>query len=144
MTRRGFTKSLVMVSFASFAASGVLAAMQGLIRARGPLVLPEAPLSEAEAVPVGGVRLFKYPDEDHACLLVRLDRDHFEAFSQKCTHLGCPVVFEPDKFRFRCPCHEGLFSAVDGSVLQGPPQRPLPRIQLEMRGQDLWATSVSS
>ena len=38
---------------------------------------------------------------------------------------------------------EGYFSVRDGSVLQGPPQRPLPRIVLERRGDRLVAVAVS-
>jgi Rieske Fe-S protein len=41
-----------------------------------------------------------------------------------------------------CPCHHGYFSAKDGSVLQGPPPRPLPRILLERHGQELVAIGV--
>ena len=37
---------------------------------------------------------------------------------------------------------EGFFSIKDGSVLQGPPPRPLPRIVLETRGQQLVAIEV--
>ncbi len=66
----------------------------------------------------------------------------FVAYSQKCTHLSCAVYYSKNNNRLECPCHEGYFSIEDGRVLQGPPPRPLPRIQIERRGDQLIATGV--
>lgn len=44
----------------------------------------------------------------------------FRALSTKCPHLGCRIHWEAGKDRFRCPCHEGIFSA-DGKAISGPP-----------------------
>ncbi|HSD28555.1 MAG TPA: Rieske 2Fe-2S domain-containing protein, partial [Vicinamibacteria bacterium] len=93
-------------------------------------------------VPVGGARVFGYPDEAAPCILLRLDASTFVAFSHRCTHLGCPVFYEAERTRLACPCHEGYFDARDGSVLAGPPPRPLPRVTLERRGDDLWAVGI--
>ena len=41
-----------------------------------------------------------------------------------------------------CPCHEGFFDLKTGRVLAGPPPRPLTRILLEIRGDDVYATGV--
>jgi len=46
--------------------------------------------------------------------------------------------------RLACPCHEGYFSVRDGRVLQGPPQRPLPRVMLQRRGDALVAVGMDS
>jgi Rieske Fe-S protein len=70
---------------------------------------------------------------------VRLDADRFVAFAQKCTHLGCPVLYRQESRQLHCPCHEGYFNAEDGKVIAGPPPRPLPRIELERKGDELWA-----
>lgn len=49
-----------------------------------------------------------------------------KAFSAVCTHLGCIVGYDetrsPD---IVSPCHNGHFSALNGSVLSGPPPLPL-------------------
>ena len=49
-----------------------------------------------------------------------------KAFSAVCTHLGCIVGFDasqsPD---IVSPCHDGHFSAFNGSVISGPPPAPL-------------------
>jgi Rieske Fe-S protein len=141
VNRREFTKTLVWVSCASFAATAGLG-VRAATRRNGA----SAPLKIAEVseLPVGGSKVFGYPESDEPCLLVRSDADTFVAYSQKCTHLGCPVVYEAEERRLHCPCHEGFFDVADGRVLAGPPPRPLPRIELERRGHELWAVGVAS
>ncbi len=53
------------------------------------------------------------------------------ALSATCTHLGCQVRWEADATRFRCPCHGGVFDAT-GKVLEGPPPRPLDRVETRL------------
>jgi Rieske Fe-S protein len=93
-------------------------------------------------VPVGGVKLFSYPAPEDRCILVRTGEDAYSAYSQKCTHLSCAVYYSREQNRLECPCHEGYFSIADGSVLQGPPSRPLPRVALERRGDELVAVRI--
>jgi Rieske Fe-S protein len=91
-------------------------------------------------VPVGETYLFEYPTADDPAILLRLGNRDVVAFSQKCTHLGCVVYFEPDEHRWHCPCHEGNFDARTGAVLSGPPPRPLGRIDVEIRDDgNIWA-----
>ena len=75
-------------------------------------------------------------------ILVRAAAEEYAAYSQKCTHLSCAVYYSAGHGRLECPCHNGAFSVRDGSVLQGPPPRPLPRVVLERRGNDLVATGL--
>lgn len=51
------------------------------------------------------------------------------AISATCTHLGCLV--QRASAGFSCPCHASRFDA-DGAVVQGPAQRPLARLALEL------------
>jgi Rieske Fe-S protein len=90
------------------------------------------------------VKVFNYPGPDDPCLLIRRSQDQYVAFQQKCTHLSCAVVYSAARDRIECPCHEGYFSAETGAVLQGPPPRPLARIRLERRGEELVALAVES
>ena len=53
------------------------------------------------------------------------------ALSATCTHLGCQVRWDADATRFRCPCHGGVFD-VHGSVIEGPPPRPLDRVEARL------------
>ena len=140
VTRREFTKSLVGVSCASFAASAVLSVKAAATRGEEPL--PAVLVGERDELPVGGSKVFAYPEAHNPCLLIRVGADAFVAFDQKCTHLGCPVLYEAEERRLHCPCHEGYFSVADGRVLGGPPPRPLPRIELETRGREVWAVGV--
>ncbi len=97
-------------------------------------------ITELDAVDVGATFLFRYPGGDDPAILVRLTDTDVVAFSQKCTHLGCVVFYEPDEQRWHCPCHEGNFEAHTGSVISGPPTRPLGRIDLEVRDDGMiWA-----
>lgn len=104
---------------------------------------PRKVLDGAGALGVGESLVFTYPDENERCLLVRTAADQFVAFSQKCTHLACAVVPEPETNRFHCPCHSGYFDMQTGRPLAGPPRRPLPRIDLEVQGDRVYAVGVS-
>jgi menaquinol-cytochrome c reductase iron-sulfur subunit len=57
------------------------------------------------------------------------------AISARCTHLGCQVRWAPDEQKFRCPCHGGVYDAA-GSVIEGPPPRPLDTIEARVDGTD--------
>lgn len=52
--------------------------------------------------------------------------------SATCTHLGCTVQWNAQAGEFQCPCHGGRF-APDGTVLGGPPPKPLRRLEASVR-----------
>ena len=144
VTRRQFTKSLALLSGATFCASGALAVLgRAPAPGSGEPVTPR-PIASVEALPVGGSLIFDFPVPGEPCVLIRPAADRFLAFSQRCTHLGCPVLYRRDTRKFHCPCHEGYFDAEDGRVLAGPPPRPLPRIEIERKGDELWATGLQA
>jgi Rieske Fe-S protein len=103
---------------------------------------PETVIASVSEVPVGGVKLFSYPEPQDLCILVRTEPDQFVAYSQKCTHLSCPVYYSAKTTNLECPCHQGSFSVKTGDVIAGPPKRPLPRILLKRQGENLIATAV--
>lgn len=139
VTRRQFTKFLTLASLGMFVGNLWILARSYL--AKSP-VFPVSNVAAADEIPVGAVKLFSYPTPADRCILVRAGENEFNAFSQKCTHLSCAVYYERETDRLACPCHHGYFSAKDGSVLQGPPPRPLPRIVLQRQGQELVAIGV--
>lgn len=137
--RRDFMKFMVLISLAFTVGQFWIGIQNWLRRRRGrPEIRRIGSLSQ---VPVGGVLPFSYPDEE-ACLLLRPDRATVVAYSQKCTHLSCAVVPQLQRGRLYCPCHEGSFDMGTGRPLAGPPRRPLSRIALELRGDDIYATGV--
>lgn len=140
VTRREFTKSLVLVSCSAFAANGALVVGSALSSRSAPAT--PAAIPGALALPVGGSKVFGFPGPLDPCLLVRLGEERFVAFGQRCTHLGCPVIYREQKRDLYCPCHEGIFDGESGRVVAGPPPRPLPRVKLERRGDELWALEV--
>jgi Rieske Fe-S protein len=144
VTRREFTRSLVWVSLATWVANGVLAMLDGLKQRWRTRIPPQVRIVAADDLPVGDSRVFHYPGLANPCLLVRLDADRYVAFGQKCTHLGCPVTYRVVDQTLYCPCHAGSFDAAEGRVLAGPPARPLPRVTLERRGQEVWAIGTAS
>jgi Rieske Fe-S protein len=107
-------------------------------------VYPEQVVANASELAVGEVKLFTYPEPKDICILIRTTADNFVAYSQKCTHLSCPVYYSSKTKNLECPCHQGAFSAQTGDVLYGPPKRPLPKIELERRGDELVATAVKA
>ena len=134
--RRQFTKFLVLTSLGMLAGNLWILVRSWFLRRHS---YPEQVIARAGEVPPGAVKLFRYPAAQDHCILIHTRDGRFAAFSQKCTHLSCAVYYSSEHDRLECPCHEGYFSVTDGSVLQGPPPRPLPRIQIERRGDDLVA-----
>jgi Rieske Fe-S protein len=139
VTRRQFTKFLTLASLAMFAGN-LWILVRSFLR-KAPVYEPMAVAQQGE-IAVGGVKLFAYPAPQDRCILVRTSENEYVAYSQKCTHLSCAVYYEKESGKLACPCHKGYFSVQDGSVLQGPPPRPLPRVRLERRGQDLIAIGM--
>ncbi len=139
-SRRHFAGFLLLTSLAFVAGHAWIALLSRLRRLRAA---PQAvDVAGVEDVPVGGVRVFEYPAAGDPCVLVRVAPDRFVAYDRRCTHLSCPVIPKPEEGRLHCPCHEGLFSLATGEPLAGPPRRPLPRVQLEVRAGRVLATGV--
>lgn len=139
VSRRQFAKFLALGSAGMFAGNLWIVAKAAQEQ---PTSYPAVVIGRVGEIPVGGVKLFDYPAEGDPCILVRLSEDEYVAYDQKCTHLSCAVYFDRGSREIRCPCHEGRFGAKDGRVIAGPPPRPLPRIVLERRGDDLVALGV--
>ena len=140
VARRDFAKFLAVTSLAFAAGQGWIAA-QDLIRRRraAPQRVRVATLAD---VPVGSARVFHYPTAQEPCLLIRPDDATLLAYSQACTHLSCPVVPKVAEGLLVCPCHEGSFELTTGKNLSGPPPRPLPKIELEVVGGEVYAVGV--
>ena len=67
-------------------------------------------------------------EEEFSAYVLTENGQDFIAMSNICTHLGCRVRWIPDQKGFYCPCHNGVF-AKDGTVVSGPPPRPLDRFE---------------
>lgn len=140
VARREFLR-VALVGSGALSAGTILLAVLGTLER--PTEHPAVAVARVSELEPNEVRYFTYPGpEDQAVLINRPDSGPV-AFSQKCTHLACAVYYqaEPDE-RLFCPCHDGVFSALTGDPVAGPPQRRLPRIVLEQRGDELFAVDV--
>ena len=140
VARRDFTKFMVLTSFAFVAGQVWIVAQNFLRQRRGQP--PMRQIATINQLAIGQSLAFHYPAEHDTCLLVRTGENSFVAFDQRCTHLSCAVVPEPDKNRFFCPCHNGSFDLETGKPLAGPPRRPLARIKLEIINEVVYAAGV--
>ena len=137
VTRREFTRYLVLGA-GTMAAANVGLAVWTQLRSINTGE-PRAIIAVGD-VAIGDSYLFRYPTDRDPAVLVRLAEDDVVAFSQKCTHLGCVVYYQPEEGRWHCPCHEGNFDVSTGAVVSGPPTRPLGRIDVEIRNDgQIWA-----
>lgn len=100
-------------------------APRGDLLAAGKIVLAENDVAEGEA------KFFEFAGS--AAVLVRKRGGGLVALSAVCTHLGCIVQWEKEKQGFLCPCHAGRFTA-DGTVISGPPPKPLVKLPLAVAG----------
>ena len=139
VTRREFCNFLALTSTTLFVSAAGLAGKAALDARAEPSQAPKR-IEGAHSLAPGSSLNFHYPNEDDTAILVRSSDGEYHAYGQKCTHLACPVYFEPMGQRLECPCHEGGFDLRTGNVLYGPPPRPLDQIILEVREDgDVWA-----
>jgi arsenite oxidase small subunit len=93
-----------------------------------------------------------YPDANSPIQIIKLgsavsggvgsDGD-IVAYSALCTHMGCPVGYDAATNVFQCPCHFSQFDvARDAMLVNGPATQHLPRVALEIEGQDIYAIGV--
>jgi len=139
VTRRQFTKFLTLASLGMFVGNLWIVLKSYLAKKTS---YPTAEVARVGEIQIRGVKLFSYPTPQDSCIMVRTGEDEYVAYSQKCTHLSCAVYYSARSDRLECPCHQGFFSIKDGSVLQGPPPRPLPQIVLKREGEKLLASGI--
>lgn len=86
-------------------------------------------------IPVGGGVVLK----DAKVVVTQPKAGEFKAFSAVCTHKQCTVSKVADG-TIDCPCHGSEFSAVDGSVVKGPAEKPLAPKTVAVSGDTLSVT----
>ncbi|WP_447008198.1 FAD-dependent oxidoreductase [Saccharothrix isguenensis] len=86
--------------------------------------LKHAEVDSVADVPAGQARVVR--DGRGKAGVYRDEAGGVHGVSLRCTHLGCMVRFNEAERSWDCPCHGSRFD-VDGSVLEGPATKPLPR-----------------
>jgi nitrite reductase/ring-hydroxylating ferredoxin subunit len=139
VTRRALLRFAVWTSGALFASTTALALASRALRPAQP---PRVAIARVDELRDGEARYFTYPPGEQA-VLVRTRDGELVAFSQRCTHLSCAVVYQPDAARFYCPCHDGVFEVRTGVPTAGPPRRPLARIALRTEDGVVYAVGMT-
>lgn len=138
VTRREFCNFLFLTSSALFLSAAGFAG-KAVYDAKAERQFAPMKIEGAAQLPVGAALNFRYPNEKETAILIRARDGQFYAYGQKCTHLSCPVYYSKQNDRLECPCHDGGFDVHDGRNLYGPPPRPLDKIEIEIRGGEVWA-----
>ncbi|MBO0871620.1 MAG: Rieske (2Fe-2S) protein, partial [Micromonosporaceae bacterium] len=95
----------------------------------GPLPSRGAVLAQTSEIPVGGGKIFP----DTQVVVTQPQAGTFKGFSAICTHQQC-TVSEVSGGTIRCPCHGSQYNIADGSVAVGPAPRPLPPVNVTVKG----------
>lgn len=102
---------------------------------------PRRALGKASAMPLNQVVSFTYPDPSSPCYAIRLgtevpggigpNRD-IVAYSGLCSHMGCPIAYDPAERTFKCGCHFSVFDPeASGQMVCGQATEDLPQVVLE-------------
>ncbi|MFT3894706.1 MAG: ubiquinol-cytochrome c reductase iron-sulfur subunit [Anaerolineales bacterium] len=126
LTRRDFVK---LSTHALFGLSGILG-LGGLVRFfsfhSNPAPPTEFDLGSIDDYPIGSRTL----RADIPALIFNKDGE-IKALSLTCSHLGCTVEGEEKGEGFTCPCHGSRYDA-QGGVVEGPAQKPLRQLRVEI------------
>lgn len=155
LSRRKFVTGMLAVL------GGTIAAVVGL-PAIGYLIAPAlkrsqtdiwVPLAPVENIPVDQPTLFTFSRTQrvgwettatsYGMYVLRSAEDRYQVMSNVCTHLACRVVWKDDLQDYTCPCHDGHF-AKDGSVISGPPPRPLDSMEYKIEDGTLYVHLVEA
>lgn len=117
-----------------------------------PKSFPSTKIADLGALQVDVPLAFTYPDETSPAVLLRLrgpaaggvgPGNAIVAFSQLCTHKGCPVTYRPERKLIICPCHWSTFDpAKGGQLVIGQASQSLPQIQLRITDNAIFAVGV--
>lgn len=136
LTRKDFLKLTKNV----FTAIGLGAVVVPVIAYFYPAELEEMPTDpvfagKVDEIPEGKslkVQFGRYP-----AILVHTPKG-IKAYSAICTHFACITAWDEELGQIVCPCHEGYFDPIDGSVISGPPPTPLEPLEVEITDDNIY------
>jgi len=88
-----------------------------------------AVLASTADIPVGGGKVLTA----QKIVITQPQAGSFHAFTAICTHQGC-IVNSVSGGTIDCPCHGSKYSAVNGSVVNGPAILPLAAVSIKVQG----------
>ena len=127
ITRRVFVRTGIAAAGACYAAALGYPVYQYLAAAakksEAESAVKEVTLKDVDKLPLSSALIFKFCG--HPALLIHHADNTWTALSAVCTHLGCTVEYDPLKARIACACHGGIYNAMTGENVSGPPPKPL-------------------
>jgi cytochrome b6-f complex iron-sulfur subunit len=140
MKRRHLLNTLLSSGIAATAASIIYPILRFII----PPEAAESAVMSVSAgrpddVPPNTGMIFKFGAEPG--LLIRTTEGELKAFSARCTHLNCTVQYDPAQKLIVCACHNGQFD-LNGKNVAGPPPKPLPALNVNVRGDEVIVSKV--
>jgi Rieske Fe-S protein len=133
--RRRFLDNLLGAGFVSTIVAMAYPVWRYLIPpASGEPATQSVVAAQASQVKPNSGMLFKFGSRPG--LLIRNPDGELQAFNAVCTHLDCTVQYKADTSQIWCACHNGLYD-LRGNVVSGPPPRPLERLVVNQRGEDI-------
>jgi Rieske Fe-S protein len=130
--RRRFLDALLAVGFVSTAAAIAYPVAFYLIPPEsGEPTTTSVVAARAGELKPKSAKIFKFGSRPG--IVVRTAEGDLHALSAVCTHLECTVQFKDDTSQLWCACHNGIYD-LTGTVVSGPPPRPLERFTVNTRG----------
>jgi len=155
LSRRGFLKlggAGVAAGAASLTPASALAKSESRNPGATTLPYPHKTVAKAKSLPKNKAVYFNYPDGLSPCAVIRMGEpvpggvgpnNDIVAYSTLCTHMGCPVSYDPTSRNFKCPCHFSVFdSEKTGQMVTGQATENLPRVRLEYDAKSDSVTAV--
>lgn len=135
LNRRRFLDTLLGTGFAATIVAVVYPVWRYLIPPQsGEPATQSVVAARASQVKANSGMVFKFGSKPG--LLVRAPDGTLHAYNAVCTHLECTVQYKSDTSQIWCACHNGMYD-LEGNVVSGPPPRPLERLAVNLRGEDV-------
>lgn len=139
ITRKDFLK--LLKSFFTTIGLGTIAVP--IIAYFYPANLEETPsdpvsVGSIDDIPTGksvSLQFGRYP------ALVINTSEGLKAYSAVCTHFACITQYDEELDQIVCPCHDGFFDPLDGSVVSGPPPTPLEKLNVEIKDDNIYISA---
>ncbi len=117
-----------------------------------PATYARTNLVKLSGLKVGQPTSANYPDANSPILLLKLGKKvpggvgpdgDVVAYSQLCTHFGCPLTYKADTQILACGCHYSSFDPARGGMqVIGQATTNLPEVVLEVNGDDVIAVGM--
>ncbi len=132
-------RSLVQWLLGGGFAASIGSFLYPVIRFMNPPEVAEATVNEATVAEVGEFalnsgKIVRFGSKP--VLLIRSSATEWRRFSGICTHLDCTIQYRDTDRLVWCACHNGLYD-LNGTVLLGPPARPLEEYDVHIRGEEV-------